>query len=61
MKNRRKILKELRLSLKSIAKNKPFVGIKAKDYYRGQWDAIAFVIEEIMEAKLYTKKDLSDS
>lgn len=56
----RKQIKLLRNCLKEAASHKPFVGIKEKDYYRGQWDAYATVIEYILKLPLYTKKELDN-
>lgn len=55
---KRQLLKKLRLALAEAAEHKPFVGVAKKDYYRGQWDAIAYVIEDLLKSDLYTKKEL---
>jgi hypothetical protein len=31
-----------------MKKQKPFVGIPEKDYYRGQWDALMWVLEDLL-------------
>lgn len=42
-----KLKKEIEQSILNIEKQKPFVGIPEKDYYRGQWDALTWILDLI--------------
>lgn len=39
--------KELDQAIAETNKHRPFVGVEEKDYYRGQWDVLAWVLEEL--------------
>ncbi len=47
--NKEEVLEKIRLALNELQKQKPFVGIPSKDYYRGQSDALYWVVEELLE------------
>ena len=56
--NKKQLLRKLRQALAGVEEYKPFIGVPKKDYYRGQWDALAYVIEDLLKSDLYTKKEL---
>lgn len=48
LKTKKQIVQELKEALKDLQKYRPFVGKPHKDYYRGQWDSLSWVLEELL-------------
>lgn len=42
------MIAQIKIDIQEVEIHKPFVGKSDLDYYRGQWDALVYVLEELL-------------